>query len=119
MVSTEPPARPGGKMNEFVQISTTTDKREEAEKISRLLVEQRLAACVQIVGPVHSTYWWKDQVEQAEEWQLLIKTKETMFERVKELIRTNHSYDVPEILLVPITDGSEDYLEWLDENLTD
>lgn len=105
-------------MSGFAQITTTTDSREEAENISRLLVEQRLAACVQIVGPVQSTYRWKGEVERVEEWQLIIKTREALFERVEEFIRTNHSYDVPEILMVPITGVGGDYLEWLDENLT-
>jgi len=106
-------------VSDFALISTTTDNSEEAEKICNLLVEQRLAACVQKVGPIRSTYLWRDAVERTEECLLLIKTREALFERVKELIRTNHSYDVPEILMVPITGGSEDYLEWLDGNLTD
>lgn len=106
-------------MSGFAQISTTTDNRDEANKIARLLIEQKLAACVQIAGPIKSTYWWKGEVEQAEEWLLIIKSKEALFERVKKLIKENHSYDVPEILLMPITDGSQDYLKWLEGNLTE
>ncbi|MDD5448170.1 MAG: divalent-cation tolerance protein CutA [Actinomycetota bacterium] len=105
-------------MNGFAQISTTTNNRDEANKIARLLVEQKLAACVQIVGPIKSIYRWEGKVEEAEEWLLIVKSKEALFERVKKLIKENHSYDVPEILLVPITGGSQDYLEWLESNLT-
>jgi periplasmic divalent cation tolerance protein len=106
-------------VSDFVLVSTTTDKREEADKIAHLLVERGLAACVQTVGPISSTYRWKDEVERAEEWLLLIKTRGALFERVEKLIKENHAYEVPEIVLVPIRGGSEEYLRWLDENLTD
>ena len=106
-------------MSSFSQLSTTTDNEEDALNLARLLVEQRLAACVQVVGPVKSVYRWEGEIEQAEEWVCLIKTREDLFEKTKDLIEANHSYEVPECLSTPIIDGSEAYLQWLDSNLAE
>ena len=104
-------------MPEFIQVLTTVERREEAERIARSLVEKRLAACVQIVGPIASTYRWKGEVEAAEEWQCLVKTRRDFYHQVERGIRLLHSYEVPEIIATPIIAGSADYLEWLDENV--
>ena len=106
-------------MSSFSQLSTTTDNEEEALNLARLLVGQRLAACVQVLGPVKSVYRWEGEIEQAEEWVCLIKTREDLFEETKDLIEANHSYEVPECLSTPIIDGSEAYLQWLDNNLAE
>ena len=100
-------------MTDFIQVATTTDRNEEAQRIARALVERRLAACVHVVGPIRSTYWWQGQIETAEEWRLEMKTRGELLEPLARAIRELHSYDVPEIIAVPITDGSQDYLDWL------
>ncbi|MCS7237603.1 MAG: divalent-cation tolerance protein CutA [Thermoguttaceae bacterium] len=98
---------------EWVQVLTTTDRRELAETIARQLVEKRLAACVQIVGPILSIYRWQGAIEQAEEWQCLIKTQARLVDEVDREIRRLHTYQVPEIVVTPIVAGSRDYLEWI------
>ena len=97
-----------------IQVITTTARREEAERIARELVETRLAACVQIVGPITSTYRWRGKIETDEEWQCWAKTRGELFARVEEAIRRIHPYEVPEILAVPIVAGSAGYLAWLE-----
>ena len=104
-------------MPEFVQVLTTVANREEAESIARALVEQRLAACVQILGPITSVYRWKGEVETAEEWQCLIKTRRGLYPEVERAIRLRHSYEVPEIIATPIVAGNDDYLKWIEENV--
>lgn len=99
-------------------VLTTTDSKEHAQQIARALVERRLAACVNIVGPIESMYRWKEDIESAQEWLLIVKTTTTAFERVREAIRELHSYELPECVVVPITDGSKDYLNWIRENVT-
>ena len=103
------------KMKSFIQISTTTETKEEAQKIARHLVEMKLAACVQISGPITSIYRWKGNVENAQEWLCLIKTREELFDKVEVAIKKLHSYETPEIVAAPIVKGSDEYLAWLDE----
>ena len=98
---------------EFVQIVTTTDQKDQAETIARALVEKRLAACVQIVGPIVSIYRWQGAIETAQEWQCLIKSRRDRFEAVEGLIKALHAYEVPEIIMLPITGGHASYLRWL------
>lgn len=100
-------------MTRYVQIETTTDSQEEADRLAKELVGQRLAACVQTLGPMTSTYWWEGQIEQSKEFLLLCKTTEDHIEQVKAAISDIHSYDVPEILVLPIQSGAEKYLEWI------
>jgi periplasmic divalent cation tolerance protein len=97
----------------LVQIVTTTSSAEEARRIATALVERRLAACVQIVGPVESVYRWQGKIETANEWQCLIKTRQSKYSAVEAAIRELHSYDVPEILAFPISDASPAYRQWL------
>ncbi len=92
---------------------TTTDSREEADRIARALVQERLAACVQVVGPVASTYWWEDVVQTEQEWLLLVKTTQARLEAVKAAVAALHSYDVPEVLVFAVADGSRGYLDWV------
>ncbi len=103
-------------MAELIQILTTVEREEEAEGIASELVERRLAACVQIVGPIASTYRWNGEVQSAEEWQCWIKTRRDLYDEVESAIRQLHAYEVPEIIAMPIIDGSKDYMEWVQEN---
>ena len=104
-------------MGEYIQVFTTTEKREDAKKIARRLVENRLAGCIQIVGPIMSTYWWKGNVETAEEWLLLIKSRKDLYEEIEEAIKEIHPYETPEIIATSIVAGSKEYLEWLKNEL--
>jgi periplasmic divalent cation tolerance protein len=101
----------------FLQIIMTVDERQTAETISETLVGMRLAACVQILGPITSTYRWQGKVEKAEEWQCLIKSRAERFHDVEGVIKALHPYDVPEIIAIPIIGGNDDYLRWLAENI--
>jgi len=101
-------------VSRHIQVVTTTARREEAELIARDLVEKRLAACAQVVGPIRSTYRWQGKIESDEEWQCWCKTRGELYARVEEAIRALHPYEVPEILAVPVVAGSERYLAWLD-----
>lgn len=101
-------------MADYIQVITTTENKDDAERIARALIEARLAACVQIVGPMTSTYRWKGQIETAQEWQCVAKSRAELFGQIESAIRNVHPYEVPEILAVPIAAGSGAYLEWLD-----
>ena len=105
-------------MDTFIQVMTATDKKEDAERIARSLVEMRLAGCVQIVGPVMSIYRWKGRIETAGEWLCLIKSHKDRYGAIEEAIRSLHPYETPEIISLPIIDGSESYLNWLQGELT-
>lgn len=104
-------------MDEYIQVFTTTEKKEDAEKIAKALVEKRLAGCIQIVGPIVSTYWWKGNVETAGEWLCFIKSKKTLYDKLEKAIKEIHPYETPEIIAVPIINGSKDYLGWLNNEL--
>jgi periplasmic divalent cation tolerance protein len=106
-------------MESFLQVITTTESREEAKIIAQQLVDEKLAACVQIWGPVESTYRWKKKVETAEEWMCIIKTREDLYKKLEKVIISLHSYETPEIIALPIIKGSPDYLQWLDEVLAE
>lgn len=106
-------------MTGFIQIATTLEKREDAERIGQALVAERLAACAQIVGPIASTYWWKGKIEQAGEWICLIKTRASLFDKVTARIRELHPYEVPEVVATPIVASSPSYLQWMKEEVID
>lgn len=100
-------------MESYIQITTTTDKKEVAERIAFRLVEEKIAACVQIVGPITSIYRWKGNIERAEEWQCIIKSREGLYQEIEHVIKSVHPYELPEIIAIPIVVGSGEYLEWL------
>jgi periplasmic divalent cation tolerance protein len=104
-------------MPDYIQVVTTTQHKEEAERIARALVEARLAACVQIVGPIVSIYRWQGAIETSNEWQCWAKSRRELFERIEQVIRRHHPYEVPEILAVPVVAGGASYLDWLDGEL--
>jgi periplasmic divalent cation tolerance protein len=99
-------------------VLTTTGSQEEADKIAHALVERRLAACVNIVPQIKSVYRWQGKVETATEWLLLIKTQAGLFERVRAAVKELHSYDLPECLMLEVTAGSQEYLNWVAKNTT-
>ena len=101
----------------LIQVVTTTAERNDAERIATALVEERLAACVQIVGPVASTYRWQGRVEQAQEWLCVAKTSQDHYAAVEAAITRLHPYDVPEIVATAIDAGSASYFEWLQGEL--
>jgi periplasmic divalent cation tolerance protein len=101
-------------MTEHIQVVTTTDKRDDAIAIASELVQQRLAACVQILGPITSVYRWKGKVETAQEWQCWAKSRHDRYADIEQAIRKTHSYEEPEILAIPITAASASYLAWID-----
>jgi periplasmic divalent cation tolerance protein len=102
-------------MKEVIQVSTTTEKREDATRIARALVEKRLAACAQVIGPIRSTYWWKGKIEETDEWLCLLKTRTDLYRKLEKTLRAIHPYEVPEITAQPIVAGSRSYLQWIDE----
>jgi periplasmic divalent cation tolerance protein len=104
-------------MTDKIIVLTNTGSQDEARKIASALVERKLAACVNIIPAVESTYWWKGNIETAPEWTLLIKTVRSNFEAVRDAIRELHSYDLPECIAIAIDDGSPEYLSWINESV--
>jgi len=102
-------------MGRYIQVSTTVEKKEDADRIAKILVETRMAACVQVIGPIRSTYWWKGKVEEAGEWLCVMKTREELYSDLEASLKAVHPYQVPEIVAVPLTKGSEGYLRWIEE----
>ena len=105
-------------MNGCYQVTTTLPDHATAERVATLLVEERLAACVNLLAPMESVYRWGGQVETEPERQVVLKTSRarvnTLWERVREL----HPYDVPEFIVLPIVDGNDAYLRWIAESTT-
>lgn len=104
--------------DDYCQAVTTTDSREEADRLARGAVEARVAACAQIVGPITSVFWWEGAVDTAQEWQVVFKTTTNAYPALERHLREAHSYDVPEILCLPVTAGNPAYLAWLDTETT-
>ncbi len=103
--------------SEILVVTTTTARKDEAETLAGELVSRRLAACVQIVGPISSIFHWQGKVEHGEEWLCQIKTRRDKFIELEAVIRELHPYDVPEILATPVAATSESYSRWLREEL--
>ncbi|HUI40739.1 MAG TPA: divalent-cation tolerance protein CutA [Terriglobia bacterium] len=104
-------------MTDKVVVLVTAGSLKEARTIARALVEARLAACVNLLPPVESLYHWKGKIEGSRERLLLIKTSREIFPELQAAIRRVHSYATPEIICLPIIDGSRDYLEWLGQSI--
>jgi periplasmic divalent cation tolerance protein len=100
-------------------VLTTAGSEEEANKIARHLVERRAAACVNIVPQITSIYRWKNNVEEAREWLLIVKTTAAAFEDVRDAIAELHSYEVPECVCLTVEDGSPSYLDWIAESVSE
>jgi periplasmic divalent cation tolerance protein len=105
------------KETDKIVIFVTTGSEEEAHKVAELLLERRKAACVNIMPGVDSSFWWQGKLNSARESLLIIKTRASLLSEVIELVKSVHSYDVPEIIALPIIGGNEDYLKWIDDEV--
>ena len=104
-------------MTDKIVVLTTCESEDEAERIARSLVEKRVAACVNILPKARSIYRWKGAVEDTQEFVLLIKTRRDVFDALRAELSKIHSYEVPEVMALPVVDGSESYLGWIDREL--
>jgi periplasmic divalent cation tolerance protein len=104
-------------MTPYIQVVTTASNRDDADKIARTLVERRLAACVQISGPIVSNYRWQGAIETADEYQCNAKSRLDLFVQLEQAIREVHPYQTPEILATQIVAGNAAYLSWLETEL--
>lgn len=102
-------------MSDSIVVLVTCGSEEEGLKIARTLVEERLAACVNLLFPIRSIYRWEGKTCDEKEWLLIIKTEKERFEELEEKVKSLHSYSVPEIIGLPIVEGSSSYLHWLEE----
>jgi periplasmic divalent cation tolerance protein len=104
-------------MTDKIVVLSTCATEDEAEKLARLLLDQHLAACVSVIPALRSHYHWKGAIESATECLLLIKSSRALFPELRDTLEKAHSYEVPEVLAIPVLDGSVNYLEWLGKNL--
>jgi periplasmic divalent cation tolerance protein len=104
-------------MTDKIVVVSTCASEEEAERIARLLVEERLAACVNIIPGVRSIYRWQGAVESAGEWLLVVKSTRALFDSLRIALEKAHSYELPEAIALPVLDGSPTYLNWIDGSL--
>lgn len=102
----------------FIVVLVTCGTEEEALQISHALVEERLAACVNLASPLRSIYRWEGKICDEREWLLIIKTRMDRFEEIEKKVKSLHSYSVPEVIALPIVQGSASYLQWLEEMTT-
>jgi periplasmic divalent cation tolerance protein len=104
-------------LNKHIIVIVTTASKQEAENITQHLLKNRLIACANITRPVTSLFHWSGKLEKAEEHLVFMKTRKDLFKKLAETVKTLHSYEVPEIIALPIVDGSKAYLAWLDSCL--
>ena len=97
----------------YIVLFITTASADEAQQISKVLLEQRKVACVNIVPRVSSYFWWQDKLDSAQESLLIVKTKASLLGEIIRLVKQLHSYAVPEIIALPIVGGNQDYLDWI------
>ena len=102
---------------DYVIVLTTLPDEADASAFARALVEERLAACVNVLPPMRSTYRWEGRVEEASERQMVMKTERTRLDALRTRVHELHSYDTPEFLVIPVAGGSERYLEWMSQSL--
>lgn len=106
-------------MTEKIVVLSNCGSEEEARRIARALVEARVAACVNILPGIHSIYHWQGAIQEDSEWMLVIKSTRSMFDRLSVELRKVHSYQVPEVLAVPVVAASQDYLDWMDREMAE
>lgn len=99
-------------------VLTTAGSQSEARRIAEILVERKLAACVNIISRVQSIYRWEGKTQEAEEWMLVIKSRADSFEQLRDAIKELHPYELPECLSLPVEEGSEEYLNWVKDSMT-
>ena len=100
----------------FIVVFVTCANKKQADKIAKGLIKAKLAACVNLVNPINSLFWWQGKVDSCKETLLIIKTKKSIFERLEKLVKSLHGYDVPEIIALPIVKGSRKYLDWINDS---
>ncbi len=101
----------------FIVVMTTTSTKENANQIAQTLLSKKLAGCIQIIGPITSHYYWQDELCQDEEWICLIKSSQDNYQTIESTMQDIHPYEVPEIISLPIVEGSKGYLSWLHQQL--
>ena len=101
----------------YVVLFITTATADEAQQISKVLLERRKAACVNIVPRISSHFWWQGKLDSAQENLLIVKTKASLLNELTRLVKEIHSYDTPEIIALPIVGGNQDYIEWVDKEV--
>ena len=106
-------------MSDYIEVHWTAGSIDEARRVCRFLVQERLAACAQIVPWIESIYMWNNMIETAQESKVVLKTVRQKFEAVKEAIQKNSSYEVPEITYREIDGGNKEYLNWIDQSTPD
>jgi periplasmic divalent cation tolerance protein len=104
-------------MTDKIVVLCTCASEEEARKLAITLVEQRVAACVNVVSGIQSYYRWQGSVEQTGEFLLVIKSSRARFPELRAALETTHSYEVPEVIALPVVDGAPNYLNWIESNL--
>ena len=104
-------------MSDVVIVLSTVPDDDSGEQLARALVEERLAACVNVHGPMLSVYWWRGTVERSAERQIVIKTSRARLPALEARLKALHSYELPEFVVVPVEGGSTDYLDWVHEVL--
>lgn len=97
----------------------TTSSRKEAEKIANTLLGEKLVACANMLDGVHSLFWWQGEIDSSNEVFLMVKTKSALLQEIIHRVKELHSYDVPEIIALPIVGGSQEYLSWINESVKD
>jgi periplasmic divalent cation tolerance protein len=100
-----------------IVVFSTASNKKEAERISKALLTSKLVACVNIIHNIKSIFWWQGRLDQAGECLLVIKSRKKNLDKIIRLIKDKHSYDVPEIIALPIIGGNKDYLNWIDESV--
>ncbi len=100
----------------FIVVLVTAKDHKEAKNISDKLIQDKLAACVNIIEGVRSLFWWEGKVDQANEVLLVIKTQKVLFKKLEKAVKSAHSYTVPEIIALPIVAGNQDYLKWIKDS---
>lgn len=104
-------------MTNKIVVLSSCGSEEEAERLARRLVEERLAACVSVIPRIRSFYRWQGKIEDSPEYLLAVKTSRELFERLRLVLESAHSYELPEVLALPVVEGSPNYLEWLGKEL--
>ena len=104
-------------MTDKIVVLSTCSSEEEAQKLARTLVEQRLAACVNVVPGIKSYYRWRENLETSAEWLLVIKSSRGRFEQLRMWLEKMHSYEVPEVIALSVVEGASSYLNWIDMSL--
>lgn len=105
-------------MAEYIVILVTAEHENQAQEIAQALLKEKLIACANIVDHVHSMFFWKNKLDQAQETMMILKTRADLFNRVRDCILALHSYNVPEIIALPIIASHDPYLKWIDESVS-